>query len=104
MIKIREDGATSGIRVLASLSYDGLGRRASLTRGNGTSTGYRYDPVSRLSQLAQTMSAAQANNLTQGFDYNPASQIVLGNRSNNAYEFTRPTSAGARFRMGSIKW
>lgn len=37
---IRENGATSGVGVLAAFAYDDLGRRVSLTRGNGTVTGY----------------------------------------------------------------
>ncbi|HEX8642005.1 MAG TPA: hypothetical protein VF704_12740, partial [Allosphingosinicella sp.] len=38
MRHIRENGATSGVGVLATFGYDQLGRRSSLTRGNGTST------------------------------------------------------------------
>ncbi|WP_034160288.1 RHS repeat domain-containing protein [Sphingomonas sp. ERG5] len=34
---IRENGAVSGVGVLASYGYDDLGRRISLTRGNGGS-------------------------------------------------------------------
>ncbi len=32
-----------------------LGRRTSLTRGNGTVTSYGFDPVSRLASLAENM-------------------------------------------------
>src|SRR5206468_7455134 len=34
---IRENGATSGVGVLASYAYDNLGRRTSVTLGNGVS-------------------------------------------------------------------
>jgi YD repeat-containing protein len=72
---IRENGAASGVGVLATFGYDDLGRRTSLTRGNGTSTSYSYDAASRLSQLAENP-AGTANDQTLGFSYNPASQIV----------------------------
>jgi len=37
---IRENGATSGAGVLATYAYDDLGRRSSITRGDGSTTGY----------------------------------------------------------------
>jgi YD repeat-containing protein len=67
---IRENGATSGVGVLATFAYDDLGRRTSLARGNGTSTSYAYDSAARLSQLTQDL-AGTANDLTLGFTYNP---------------------------------
>ncbi|MDQ3139759.1 MAG: hypothetical protein M3Q15_03450, partial [Pseudomonadota bacterium] len=84
---IRENGATSGIGVLASFGYDDLGRRTSLTRGNGTVTGYAHDPVSRLASLTQDI-AGSVNDLTLGFAYNPASQITTNTRSNDLYAWT----------------
>ena len=44
---IRENGGTA----LATFAYDGLGRRTSLTRGNGNTTTYGYDAASRLTSL-----------------------------------------------------
>ena len=84
MTVIRENGATSGVGVLATYAYDDLGRRASLTRGNGAVTSYGFDPVSRLSSLVQDLSGT-AQDLTLGFSYNPASQITSNTRSNNGY-------------------
>jgi RHS repeat-associated protein len=81
---IRENGAASGIGVLASYGYDDLGRRTSLTRGNGTVTSYGFDPVSRLSSLGHDL-AGTAHDLTLGFSYNPAGQIASSTRSNDAY-------------------
>jgi uncharacterized protein RhaS with RHS repeats len=40
MAYIRENGALSGVGVLAAFGYDDLGNRTSLVRGNGTSTTY----------------------------------------------------------------
>jgi RHS repeat-associated protein len=87
MITIRENGATTGLGVIAAFAYDSLGRRISLTRGNGTTTTYAYDNASRLSQLVQNP-LGTAQDLTLGFAYNPASQIVSNTRSNDAYTFT----------------
>lgn len=88
MTKIRENGAASGIGVLATYSYDNLGRRISLTFGNGAVTSYGYDSVSRLSSLTANLSGT-TNDLTIGtISYNPASQITAAPRSNDAYSWT----------------
>jgi len=84
---IRENGATSGVGVLATFGYDDLGRRTSLLRGNGTSTTYTPDPVSRLSALANTFPADTSKNLSLGFSYNAASQIVQNIRGNDLYSW-----------------
>lgn len=82
---IRENGATSGIGVLAALGYDNLGNRTSLTFGNGAAQSYSLDPVSRLASLTANLSGT-ANDLTIGsIAYNPASQITSINRSNDTY-------------------
>jgi RHS repeat-associated protein len=81
---IRENGATSGVGLLATFTYDALGRRTLLTRGNGTTTGYGYDPVSRLAPLTHDLAGTGAD-VTLGFAYNPASQIFSNARSNDAY-------------------
>jgi RHS repeat-associated protein len=84
MTVIRENGAASGLGVLATFGYDDLGHRASLSRGNGTVTTYAFDPVSRLSSLAQNLVVA-ADSFSLGFSYNPASQITSATRNNDAY-------------------
>jgi RHS repeat-associated protein len=81
---IRENGATSGVGVLANYAYDNLGRRTSVTRGNGTSTSYSYDAVSRLSSMAEDLSGTTYDQ-TLGFSYNPANQITQNTRSNDIY-------------------
>jgi RHS repeat-associated protein len=88
MKEIAEDPtAVPGGIVLATFGYDDRGNRTSLTRGNGTSTSYTPDPVSRLQTLAQTFPNASSNNLTLGFSYNAASQIVGNTRSNDLYNW-----------------
>ena len=84
---IRENGATSGAGVLATYAWDNLGRRASLTRGDGSVLGYGYDAVSRLTQLADNL-VGSAYDQTLGFGYTPASQIATNTRSNDAYAWT----------------
>jgi len=84
---IRENGAASGIGVIGTLAYDDLGRRTSLTLGNGVATHYDYDPVSRLNALKLEF-AGSANDLTSSFTYNPAGQIASNIRSNDAYAWT----------------
>jgi len=86
-IAIRENGAASGIGVIGTIAYDNLGRRTSLTLGNGAVTAYHYDPVSRLDELKLDF-AGTADDLTSTFAYNPASQIVSTTRSNDAYAWT----------------
>lgn len=81
---VRENGASSGIGVLATYAYDDLGRRSSITRGNGTSTSYGFDSVSRLDSLALNL-AGTANDVTTTFVYSPASQIAGQTRTNDAY-------------------
>lgn len=80
---IRENGATSGVGVLASYAYDDLGQRTSVTRGNGTSMSYGYDAISRLTSLGDLAGTSYAQTL--GFGYNPASQIIQNTRSNDGY-------------------
>jgi RHS repeat-associated protein len=84
---IRESGATSGIGVLATYNYDNLGRRLSVIRGNGTTTNFGYDPVSRLTSLAHDLTGT-AQDVSSTFSYNAASQIVSWSRNNPAYAWT----------------
>ena len=61
--KVRENGATTGIGVLATYAYDNLERRTAVANGNGTSSSYSFDPVSRLSSLTQDLGGT-LNDLT----------------------------------------
>ncbi len=81
---IRENGALSGVGQLGSYTYDNLGRRTNLTRGNGTVRAYSYDPVSRLSQLIDDL-AGGTQDINTSFTYNPASQIATTTRANDIY-------------------
>tara|TARA_B100000508_G_scaffold60333_1_gene47217 strand:- start:251843 stop:256078 length:4236 start_codon:yes stop_codon:yes gene_type:complete len=81
---IRENGAGSGVGVLAQFSYDDYGRRTSITRGNGVTTSYAFDAASRLDSLSQNL-AGTSNDRTVSFDYNPAGQITSRTDSNDAF-------------------
>ncbi|HYG47262.1 MAG TPA: hypothetical protein VD846_04890, partial [Allosphingosinicella sp.] len=84
MKAIRENGAASGIGVLATFNYDDLGRRIGLVRGNGTATSYGYDTASRL-QLLQHDLAGTLQDLSLSFAYSPAGRILSNTRSTDAY-------------------
>jgi RHS repeat-associated protein len=83
MTLIRENGGL----VLASFTYDELGRRKTLARGNGTVTNYGYDPASRLASLGLDL-AGSAQDQQLGFSYNTAGQIVTRTASNDVYAWT----------------
>ena len=85
---IRENGATSGIGVLASYGYDSLGRRTTVTFGNGVSQAFTYDAVSRLASLTNDLSGSNSDLTVTINGYNPASQISGVTRSNDVYAFT----------------
>lgn len=96
MTAIRENGAASGVGVLATYGYDNLGRRASLTRGNGTVTSYGYDAVSRLASLTQDL-AGTTYDLTRSFSYSPASDITSLTTTNNSYAWNGYTSVNRAY-------
>ena len=91
LMHVSENGPSS---TLASVVYDGLGRRSQIARDTvGTKTSFAYDPFSRLQTLTHDMDgAATGNDVTTSFAYNPASQIVTRSLSNNAHEFPVPSS------------
>jgi RHS repeat-associated protein len=73
---------------LVSFSYDDLGRRVGLGRGNGTSTGYGYTDGS-LASLTQTLPLSTGNSNTTSFTRNPAGQVLSRTQSNDGvYSWT----------------
>lgn len=85
--KVRENGATTGVGVLAIYGYDNLGNRTSVAFGNGASQALTYDPVSRLASLTNDLSGT-TNDLSVTFSSNPASQIASTTRTGDSYAFT----------------
>ncbi len=84
---IRENGATSGVGVLASNGYDNVGNRTSVTFGNGASQAFTPDDVSRLASLTNDLTGT-TNDLSANFGYNPASQINANVRTGDTYAWT----------------
>lgn len=84
MTKVRENGATTGVGVLATYGYDDSGGRTGVTFGNGAAQVFAYDPVSRLASLNNNLTGT-TNDLTATFAYNPASQIASTVRTGDAY-------------------
>jgi YD repeat-containing protein len=106
---IRENGATSGVGVLASYGYDTLGRRSSVTYGNGTTRTYAYDSVSRLAGLKRDLGGTAYDNLIgavgrtgTAIGYNPASQITSLVRSNDAYAWTGAVNANRAYTTNGL--
>ncbi len=94
LVRVSEKGATSGIGVLATFSYDALWRRAGVIYGNGTSRTYKRDAIGRLAGLKIDLAGAagdlvigEVDNVGSAISYNPASQIVGLSRSNDIYAF-----------------
>jgi len=82
--QINENGATSGIGVLATYTYDNLGHLTAISRGNGASTSYGFDGFGHLSSLGQSFTGSSAN-VSFGYSYNPDDQIVSRTISNSSY-------------------
>ena len=97
MLAVRENGTG----VLAQYGYDDLGRRTSLTRGNGTLTSFSYDAASRLQALAQDL-AGSARDLNLGFAYNSAGQIRSTTRDNGAYAWTGAVNVDRAYAVNGL--
>lgn len=90
--KIRENGATSGVGVLATYAFDNQGRAESVTFGNGSKQSLVYGTSTvtqtngRIEQIKNDLGGvATTHDLDQTFAYNPAGQIQSVLRSNDAY-------------------
>lgn len=93
---IRENGALSGAGILASYTYDSLGRRTNAAFGNGASASWTYDAVSRPTSLNHDLSGT-ANDLTIGLTYSPADQIATRTVSNPTVYAYVPTAITASY-------
>lgn len=94
---VRENGATSGVGVLAAFTYDNLARRTNMVRGNGTTTYYGYDAIGRLSCMTLDLAGGGTPNCSPSasgsdravtFTYNPAGQISSTAQANDLYAWT----------------
>lgn len=102
---IRENGAISGISVLARYAYDPMGRRSDVSFGNGTSRNYAYDTAGRPIGVKIDL-AGTAGDLTIGavagsgspITRNPAGQITSIMRDNYSYAWTAHSTSSATAR------
>jgi RHS repeat-associated protein len=109
--KIRENGATTGVGVLASYTYDNLGRRTSGVLGNGSASYYAFDAVSRLSCMTIDLPGSGNPNCNpagtgydQGaiFSYSPSSQIKQTVRANDAYAWSEHANASSAYTSNGL--
>lgn len=88
---IGENGATTGTGLLATYGYDGLGRRSSLVRGNGTTTTWSYDTVpSRATPWVTRINhdlAGTTADVTRTLSYDAAGGILTATVDNNQYAY-----------------
>ncbi len=96
-----EIGATAGLGMIASRTFDALGRRATLTRGNGAVTTLARDAADRLTMLGHD-SAGTAFDTQYLFDRNPASQIISRMFSNSSWVWVPPASSTASYVPDSL--
>ncbi len=89
LTNIRENGATTGVGVLTTNAWDPLSRRQSITRSNGTQTGYGYDAASRLNSLTQDLTGS-TRDLGRTFTHNGAGQIRTRNTTGTIYDWGAP--------------
>lgn len=101
MSAVRENGATTGIGLLATYTYDNLGRRTYLTRGNGTTTSYQYGGTPWLAELTQNLAATGADQ-TVGMSYSPAGQINTRTSSNDTYSWGGDQNQSRSYTVNSL--
>jgi YD repeat-containing protein len=84
---IRENGASSGSGVLATYTYDNLGRLAHIARGNGVNSILGFNVSSQLDSMAHDLTGTSQDQ-TLSFTYNMAGQILTRGMTNNIYQYT----------------
>ena len=88
MTAVEENGATSGVGLLATYTYDAMGERASESRagGAGATTTAHDDAAGRLLTFAHNFTST-GNNVSWTFGYTPANQLVSSSTTNDAYSY-----------------
>ena len=98
MTAARENGATSGAGVLATYSYDDLGRRTGLTRGNGVTTTWNWDSASRLTSLVQDLAGTSSD---QTWTFTQAANFEVLSRTGSNSAWAPPTPSTGTTSYGS---
>jgi len=91
MTQVEENGATSGVGVLATYVYNSLGQTTAIQRASnaGARTLANYDPADRLGAFTQHFASA-SNSVTYGFSYDGADQLLQRTATNDAYSYHAP--------------
>jgi RHS repeat-associated protein len=97
---IRERGSAS----LAHFTYDQLGRRDALTRGNGVVSDYGYDSLSRLSSLSTDIGGGDFDDIAESYTYTLAGQVKSRRLdiTNAAYVFERTPSPVVNYEVNAL--
>ena len=95
--RVRENGAT----VLGEYGYDALGRRTTLSRGNGTSSSYGYDGLSRLASLSHDLAGTMAD-VTYNSTFDQLSRTTIQTRSNDSYAWTAQVAADRAYTSNAL--
>jgi len=90
--QLRENGSVTTLLVPATYTYDNIGRRTQMQRGNSVITGYGYDQISRPSTLLNNLPGA-AQDGYYVFGRNPASQLISLYSNNTIYDWTGSATA-----------
>ncbi len=98
---IRENGATSGIGLLAEYTYNDQGRRTNITRGNGVDTNLGFDVLSRLTSLENDV-AGTADDQTLTFTHIASNQIATRANSNSAYDWDGSSILSESFNINGL--
>ncbi len=93
---VKENGTT----IVATIAYDNQGRRSGSNR-SGVATAYGYDPVSRLTSIADDL-VGTASDVTATFGYSPISQMINRTRSNGAYEFNGYSTVSRNYAVNGL--
>lgn len=98
LTRIRENGSA----VLATFGYDALGRRSTLTLGNGAVKTYSYTgPM--LTNLALDLAGANSTyDQSIDFQYNPAGQITSRIASNGTYAWNGAITAARTYTSDAL--
>lgn len=100
---IRENGASSGVGVLAAYEYNDLGQRTSLRRASSSDllTTWSYDSAWRLSTMTRAL-AGSGSDQTSGFTWNPAGQQVTQTVTNTALVGQTPGGSAASYSSNGL--
>jgi RHS repeat-associated protein len=91
----------SGSVALVTYAYDDRSRRTTATLGNGTATGYTYNPQSALATISHNLTGT-AQDLTYTYTRNRAGEITGQGWSNDAYQWAGAVNGTAAYTANGL--